>query len=164
MNKLLTTIILLCFSVAANAQAEKPSWIKVLEIDAKYTATEDLSYAQNASYRCSAFNMIFGAFTTRDRPNDGIGETMTGRAFEFLQLGDLFGAVKIMNSGGTPDFDKSTADGDMYQFMIKTYTSWLNYSFANFGEYTGDPDLAAEITFCNQQYMAKALEIIDGLD
>ena len=89
---------------------------------------------------------------------------MQNTAFEFLQLGDIFGAIKTINNGGTPDLDKSTAEGEMYQSMIKTYGSWLTYSYTNFGEYTGDPDLAAEITFCNQQYMAKALEIMDDLD
>lgn len=130
------------------AQSQRPEWIKASELYQKYEDTEDLSYLQNSLYRCSALNVVFGALFTRDRPNDSVGSEMQEMGMVLEKLGDLSGYKKITDNGGVPDTSVLTMGTPLYQGMIENYSQWLNFSYTNFGEYTGDPQIVEELTFC----------------
>ena len=145
---LLALILLPLLSSLSAAQPPRPEWIKASELYQKYDDTKDLSYLQNSLYRCSAFDMVFGALFTRDRPNDTVGSDMQEMGMVIEKLGDLAGYKKITDSGGTPDTSVITMGTPLYQGMAANYSQWLNFSYTNFGEYTGDPQIVEELTFC----------------
>ena len=146
------------------AQPQRPEWIKASELYQKYDDTEDLSYLQNSLYRCSAFNVVFGALFTRDRPNEAIGSEMQEMGMVLEKLGDLAGYKKITDSGGTPDTSVLTMGTPLYQGMVATYSQWLNFSYTNFGEYTGDPQIVEEITFCRNTMVENLPGIMKTLE
>lgn len=155
---------LLFLSIAPHqsmAQSQRPEWIKASELYQKYEDTEDLSYLQNSLYRCSALNFVFGALFTRDRPNDSVGSDMQEMGMVLEKLGDLAGYKKITDSGGTPDTSVITMGTPLYQGMAANYSQWLNFSYTNFGEYTGDPQIVEEITFCRANMIERLPELIE---
>jgi len=162
--KLLTFFALILLSLLSSlstAQPQRPEWIKASELYEKYDETKDLSYLQNSLYRCSAFNMVFGALFTRDRPNDSVGADMEEMGMALLTLGDLAGYKKIIDNGGIPDKSVLTMGTPLYMGMTNNYSQWLNFSYTNFGEYTGDPQIVEEITFCRADLLERLPGLID---
>lgn len=146
------------------AQPQRPEWIKASELYQKYSETTDLSYLQNSLYRCSAFNFVFGALFTRDRPNDSIGSDMQEMGLVLEKLGDLAGYKKITDNGGIPDKSVITMGTPLYQGMAQNYSQWLNFSYSNYGEYTGDPQIVEELTFCRATVLERLPGIMETLE
>lgn len=158
---LFTLILLSLLSSLSAAQPQRPEWIRASELYQKYDDTKDLSYLQNSLYRCSAFNMVFGALFTRDRPNDSVGSDMQEMGMALQTLGDLAGYKKITDNGGIPDKSVLTMGTPLYTGMAENYSQWLNFSYTNFGEYTGDPQIVEEITFCRANMIERLPELIE---
>lgn len=161
---LLALILLPLLSSLSAAQPQRPEWIKASELYQKYDDTQDLSYLQNSLYRCSAFNVVFGALFTRDRPSDSVGSDMQEIGMALQTLGDLAGYKKITDNGGIPDKSVLTMGTPLYMGMAENYSQWLNYSYTNFGEYTGDPQIVEEITFCRNTIVESVPGIMETLE
>jgi hypothetical protein len=157
-------IVLILLPQYSVAQSQRPEWIKASQLYQRFEDTKDLSYLQNSLYRCSAFNMVFGALFTRDRPNETIGSEMQELGFLLQKLGDLAGNKKIKSNGGNPDDSEITMDSPLYMGMVESYGQWLIFSYTNFGDYTGDPQIVEELTFCRTTLIANVPSLVATLE
>ena len=97
---------------SSSAQSTKPNWVKASGLFSRYEATQDLSYLENVFLRCSAYNVSFGYFIIRDRPELPVGQQMLTISVDMQQAADLVNAINTISRGGTPDFESNSIDSD----------------------------------------------------
>lgn len=152
-------------SLASAQEARKPEWISVLDLYGRYIESSDIAYLYNASFRCGAFYNVFSALIERDRGAEAAADMKTAQ-FLYVYIGFLLGEdkkgidINSISEDVVGEGMLTATSSAMYQAQVENYIDWLNFSYVNFGEYTGEPDLLKELQTCQNEVMLTLSEYV----
>ena len=161
MNKLLTTITLLCFSVAVNAQ--QPNWVSLTDtfIEAFDEDNPEVSKQIYLYQRCAAQQLSLA--TLLEEANTNLAETYDRTAASLAQAAAI---TRIMlateRTQSQQDTEAiSTSVLETITLLLEQYKAWLNHSYLLNGSYfENNPDFQLEMEIC--QYAAQlAMTVAD---
>ena len=149
MNKLLTTIALLCFSVAANAQ--QPDWVS-LE-DAASGAFTELDSGQSKKIyvfqRCAghylALSEIFSDASEELEAASIVASSTLSQVATFYKIN-----LELQRTGNVSDVEsESKIVLDVVVALYEKYMSWLNNNYITQGSYfEKDQEFQQEMQLC----------------
>jgi hypothetical protein len=150
MNKLLTTIILLCFSVAVNAQ--QPNWVSLTDtIDEALDESNPEPSKQIYLYqRCAgqqlAMSSIVAEASEELERQFIAASTILSQAAAMVRYG-----LAAERTGTTPDLENiSEVSLKVVMEFYELYMSWLNGNYLNQGSYyENDLEFQLEMELCS---------------